>query len=179
VPRSDHAPPSRAALVVLRPKVAWRLLLPPLFVAAVVVLAGGRDGDAVTWWKGWASLVFLGLGALASWRSRIELHPGTIYRRSLIGWTRPISAPDIEEVTLEYEILGIPHRELTLNLYDKRGSTISLRWWSGWWQLIRWLTTYCTRLEDGQQVWAVRTDAKTRDRLEPYARPLVPEEQPA
>lgn len=171
-------PPAGAALVVLRPKLAWRILLPPLLVSFLVVLAGGPDGDAVSWWKGSVGSVFLAFLAAAAWRSCIELHPGMIYRRSFIRWDRPIAAADIEELILEYDMLALPHRELKLNLYDKRGYAFSLRWWSRWWLLIRWLTTYCTRTEDGQHVWAVRTDAKTRDRLEPYARPILPGDQP-
>ena len=174
----SRRPPAGAALVILRPKLTWRILLPPLFVVVVLGLAGGPDGDAVAWWKGWAGGIFVAFCAVAAWRSCIELHPGMVYRRGFIRWDRPISAADIEEVTLGYEILGFPHRELTLNLYDKRNVAFSLRWWSRWWLIVRWLTSYCTRIEDGQHVWAVRTDAKTRDRLEPYALPILPGDQP-
>lgn len=139
------------------------------------------EGDEGPPFWGWLAVVMLAVAA-AAWRARIELHPGVIHRRGVLRWSRPLQAPDIEEVTLHDEagLKDYPHRVLRLDPYGKRRwLEVSFRWWSRWWLVIRWLTTYCTRVEDGERVWAVRTDGKTRDRLEPYARPLQAQDNSA
>jgi hypothetical protein len=170
----SRKPPAGEALVVLLPKPAWRLLLPALLVFFAAVMAGLIDGgDGASLW-GWVLIVMLALGSAAAWRSRIELHPGVIYRRGPVRWSHRILASEIEEVALhdDWMVNDYPHRVLTLTTYDRRELEISLRWWRRWWKVIGWLATYCTRTDDGEDVWAVRTDQKTRDRLEPYAQRL-------
>jgi hypothetical protein len=161
-------------MTVLRPKLVWRIGLPPLLVGFVAGVVSTGGDDAVVFWKGALSVVMLAGLLLAAFRSRIELHAGMLYRRGPFGWTEPIAARDIEEVEFHWEINGLPHREISLTTYSKRGWMLSLRWWAGWWRLIGWLGEHCTRVEHGQVVWAVRTDPVTRDRLEPYARPRRP-----
>ena len=176
-------PPGSVPLAVLRPKVGWRLLLPALWGVSMAVMTGwieSEGDDGPSFW-GWVLVVVLAGGAVAAWRQRIELHPGVIHRHGILRWSRPLEAVDIEEVTLHYEagLRDLPHRVLRLDPYGKRPwLEVSFRWWNQWWLVIRWLTSYCTREEDGERVWAVRTDGKTRDRLEPYARPLSAQDVP-
>jgi hypothetical protein len=94
-------------------------------------------------------------------------------------------------VTLYYENTGRlpdPHRVITFYAYDdrpgasgslqrrgwrfgRRTQRFSFHWWSNWPRLVSWLVTHCTRIEGGELVWAVKTDEKTRRRLEPLAQP--------
>jgi hypothetical protein len=128
-------PPTGTALTVLRPKLVWRLVLPPLLVASVAGVVSTYGDDAVTFWKGVAALPMVAVALLAAFRSRIELHPAVRYRRGPFGWSEPIAAADIEEVEFHWEMTGLPHRELRLTTSTKRGWWLSPRWWAGWWWL--------------------------------------------
>ncbi len=123
-----------------------------------------------------AGLVVVPACALAgALGQRVALVGPVLYRRGIVRWRKPLEAGDVQEVTLYRESTGrLPdyHLVLALNPYGPGPTArFSLRWWRGWPHLIGWLVAYCTRLEDGELVWAFKTDEKTRGRLQPIAQP--------
>lgn len=171
----SRRPAQRQVDAVLRPHRGWAVANLIFLLIGVVVfatLAPGSGWDAV-----WLASFVLVPGSVltGALRERVVLVGPVLHRRGVLRWHRPLAAGDVQEVTLHRETTGrLPdyHLVLALNPYGPgQSERFSLRWWNDWSQLIGWLVRYCTRFEDGELVWAVKTDEKTRGRLQPIAQP--------
>jgi hypothetical protein len=151
--------------VEMRPKLAWRLVLPAIAVASVVV--------ATSIWVRLVFLVVLGGSAIAAWVDIVRVDAGEVDERGLLGWRRPLDLNDVVEVEFKYRIgfKDYPHRELWLETPDDHVWIISLRWWSHWRpfvaEVVQALSSAPT---DGSysRVWHVKADRATRSRLEDF-----------
>jgi hypothetical protein len=148
------------------PRVGYSIVLALVSAGALWQLAVG-ESVPVTIWLGFPIGVVLFVKA---WVDQVVITGPVLYRQATLRWSTPIRAEDIKEVTLYYDPGRIDffRRELTIKTYDGRSQSFSVRWWK-WSPLVAWLVKYCTRTEDGNIVWAFKTDEKTRSRLEPYA----------
>jgi hypothetical protein len=177
----DRKPPDGVRPdVVLQPRWPPRLgySLAVVVMTTFAVWSAATDESApLVVWSGLAVALVLFVKA---WVDRVVIIGPVLYHQALFRWSSPLRASDLEKVTLYYEPGRIDwfQRELTLFTQDGRSRRFSVRWWD-WAELIAWLTRCCTRTEDDQIVWAVRTDEKTRSRLEPYAERHLPGPPPA
>jgi hypothetical protein len=176
---SRKPPGDVQADAVLRPRVLWRVLLPTLFIVVSAGLAvAAPDGNEDKDWAAFLLPALLLWGAAGSILQRAVVVGSTLYQRGTVRWSVPLPAVDLEEVTLHHESGRFLELHRTLRLHRRGGISslgFSFLWWANTQALVRWLVMHCTRLEGEELVWAVRTDEKTRTRLEPLAQPNLPE----
>jgi hypothetical protein len=142
-------------------------------IAVVGIFASGDDPPGLGGSFLMAALLW---GSVGAFLQRTVLVGPTMYPRGTLCRWSALSAADVTRLTLHYEWGGrLPEVYRTLRIYGKdgTGADFSFLWWADTQSLVRWLVMQCTQVENDELVWAVKTDEKTRSRLQPLVQPFL------
>jgi len=163
-----HALPAGGhAVVVMRPKLVWRVAA-VAFACALLVLAVA--------WSDWivaATSILVTGTAIGSLRSFVCVEDWVIYRRTLLRWSEPMLLEKVTSVSLEPR-WGPPldrHVELWLHARDRTSMVFELRWWSNADALIRVVALAVADAvpdQPTQRQWSVELSSESQKRLSAF-----------
>ena len=149
----------------LRPKIVWRLLSPAVAAGALVLFWG-----VWTSWQLWLTMAWLAGLAIGAQRSCIRVERGTVFRRGIFRWAKPLVLDNITDISLQrrWGRGDNPHVELSLKSRDGTTFSFEPRWWANADQLLHVVAVSASaNVPDPppRGLWKLNLDAKTRDRL--------------
>jgi hypothetical protein len=153
------------SVLELRPKIVWRLLSPTLAVGALVL--GWGDWRS---WQIWLTMAWLTALAIGAQRSYIRVEQGTIFRRGLFRWDKPLVLDSLIDISLQrrWGRGDNPHVELSLESRDGTCFSFQPRWWTNADQLLHIVAVAASaNVPDPppRGLWKLNLNAKTRERL--------------
>jgi hypothetical protein len=145
----------------LRPKAAWRAVLPALLTAVGTRAVLSPSVAAVALAAATLTLTWI------AWWPRLDVDLCEFSYRTARG-ERPLTLSGVDEIRLG------PFRQV-LSLRLVGGGTVRLVrwWWSGWEPFLRRTAQCASGVEGADRVWRARMNQRTRDRLEPYVEPVT------
>jgi hypothetical protein len=162
--RRPALPSGGHAVVVMRPKLVWRVIAPVSATLVVVIAVVSSD-----WLLALIAIYPLGL-AIASLRSYVRVEDWVIYRRMIFRWREPLLLEDLKAIAFEPWWGPGLDRHVELGLFTHGGTrmTIETRWWSNADALIRLIAfVACDEVGDrrSERRWNVDLNDESQKRL--------------
>ena len=87
---------------------------------------------AWTSWQIWLTMAWLTALAIGAQRSYIRVERGTIFRRGVVRWAKPLVLDNLTDISLQrrWGRGDNPHVELSLQSRDGTTFSFEPRWWT-------------------------------------------------